>query len=118
MRRLVACLLLGLALAACGEEEEPAGTSSPDAPVSSADEPAASPAPAATPASGAACRRLAPRLVGEALAAAEAHATERGCSVRVALQDGRSLRLTEDYSPARINVRVEDGTITGVEFLG
>jgi hypothetical protein len=36
----------------------------------------------------------------------------------VAVLDGESQALTEDFQPARINVRVEDGVVTGLEFMG
>lgn len=114
--RISCCLVLALAFAACSDEERPASAGDPDQPVSA---PAVPSDPAGVePASERTCRRLGQRLAGTGLAAATARASGRGCTLRVAVRDGRGLALTEDYQPARINVRVTDGTVTGVEFMG
>jgi hypothetical protein len=57
-------------------------------------------------------------LVGLTLAEAEDEAARRGWSVRVARLDGEDLMLTEDYSPTRINVAVEDDVVVEVLFVG
>lgn len=57
-------------------------------------------------------------LVGQTLADAEDEADARGWTVRVARLDGEDLALTEDYSPTRINVAVEDDVVVGVLFVG
>ena len=88
----------------------------PDEPVSSG--PIATDQPAAPVASERACTRLGRRLVGATVEAATARAERRGCPLRVAVLDGEPQALTEDFSPARINVRVRDGVITRVEFMG
>ena len=75
-------------------------------------------APAAPATPTRACKRLGPRLVGVTLPAATARAERRGCALRVAVLDGEPQVLTEDYPPARINVRVRDNVVTGVEFMG
>ena len=115
--RLACCLALALTVAACGEDERAAAPGGPDRPVSQ------TPAPAPTadgpgPASERACRRLGRRLIGVAAPAAAARAAARGCTLRVAVRDGRRLALTEDFQPARINVRVRGGLIAGIEFMG
>jgi hypothetical protein len=57
-------------------------------------------------------------LVGLTLLEAEAEAEDRGWTVRVARLDGEDLALTEDYSPTRINVAVEDDVVAEVLFVG
>ena len=109
-------LALALALGACGEEQPAAAPGGPDQPVVAPADPAAAPGP--EPASARSCRRLGTRLVGSRLDAATALASRRGCTLRVAVRDGRALALTEDFQPARINVRVRAGTVAGVEFMG
>ena len=118
MRRTLLACCLAVALAAagagCGEDErEPAA--GPDDPVTATVEPAP---PAGAPPSPGACRRLGRRIVGDELEAAARRTERRRCTLRVAVLDGESQALTEDFQPARINVRVEDGVVTGVEFMG
>lgn len=57
-------------------------------------------------------------LVGLPLARAEAEALHRGWTVRVARQDGEDLALTDDYSPTRVNVAVQDDVVTEVVSIG
>ncbi len=111
MRRAAVVLLAVAALAGCGDEARPAA--SPDTPVSSAP---GGPIEPATPPR--ACKRLGRRLVGASLPSATARAERRGCALRVAVLDGEPQVLTEDFSPARINVRVRDDVVTGVAFMG
>ncbi len=113
MRRLAALLAVA-ALAGCGgDEERPAAPAGPDEPVAS--EPGAPAAPAAPPKE---CKRLGARLVGVPMPAASERAERRGCPLRVAVLDGEPQALTEDFSPSRINVRVRDGIVRRVEFMG
>jgi hypothetical protein len=116
MRTTCLAILLALALAACGDDERPASAApDPDTPVSSGDvEPGAAPAIPPAPE----CKRLGQRLVEAELLAAEARAEEQGCALRIAEIDGEPQALTEDYSPGRINVRVRDGVVTAVAFMG
>jgi hypothetical protein len=123
MRRalLACCFVLAscfvLAVAGCGDDtEEPAGPAgAPDEPVSSPADPAP---PAGKSPSPKACRRLGRRIVGEPLEAATERAERRRCTLRVAVLDGEAQVLTEDFQPARINVRVRGGVITRLEFMG
>jgi hypothetical protein len=118
--RLACLLVLVPAIAACGDEERVASAPGPgpDEPVSQA-APEEPPDPdVAAPASARACRRLGRRLIGVDQGDAMKHASSRGCTLRIAVQDGRALALTEDYQPARINVRVERGVVARVEFMG
>ena len=114
MRRAVLACCLALAPAGCGGGDEPAA-GDPDQPVSA---PAGTAAPAAAAPGRRACRRLGRRLVGDPLARARTRARRRGCPLRVAVLDGEQQMLTEDFQPARINVRVADGVVTGVAFMG
>jgi hypothetical protein len=114
MRRAVLACCLALAVAGCGEDQErPAAA--PDQPVSSTPDPAP---PASEPARPGECRRLGRRLVGDPVETAQARAERRGCVFRIAVLDGEGQVLTEDFQPARINVRVDDGVVSGVEFMG
>jgi hypothetical protein len=116
MRRLAVLLAVG-ALAGCGgDEERPAASAGPDEPVTSSPSDPTTPAAPAAPAN--ACKRLGRRLVGLRLPAASERAERRGCPLRVAVLDGEPQVLTEDYSPARINVGVRDDVVRRVEFMG
>jgi hypothetical protein len=118
MRRALLACCLALAAAGCGGDgEEPAApTRDPDAPVSSS--PADPAPPAGKSPSPKACRRLGRRIVGEPLEAATERAERRRCTLRVAVLDGEAQVLTEDFQPARINVRVRGGVVTRLEFMG
>jgi hypothetical protein len=112
---IACCLAL---LVGCGGEEREAS-----APAGDPDQPISSPADPAPPSTGApapvkACKRLGRRIVGAELEAAAQRAERRRCTLRVAVLDGESQALTEDFQPARINVRVDDGVVTGLEFMG
>lgn len=116
MRRL-AVLLAVAAFAGCGgDEERPAASAGPDEPGASTPSDPSAPAAPAAPAK--ACKRLGRRLVGLAMPAASARAERRGCPLRVAVLDGEPQALTEDYAPARINVRVRADVVRRVEFMG
>jgi hypothetical protein len=115
--RWAAVLLALAALGGCGDDAEgPAATADPDQPVSSGQIPPDQ--PAGPVGSERVCTRLGRRLVGDRIAAATARAERRGCALRVAVLDGEPQALTEDFSPARINVRVRAGLVTRVEFMG
>jgi hypothetical protein len=107
------CLLVVALLAGCGEAEEPVSPADPNRPVQApADQPSAIPPPAAP----ADCRRLSRRLVGRTHTAARALADEARCPLRVVVEDGRSLPVTDDLQRSRINVRTERGVV--VEIAG
>lgn len=57
-------------------------------------------------------------IVGEPIDAAEKAATEQGCAVRVAILDGEGQALTQDFRPDRVNVAVDDGTVTEIIDIG
>jgi hypothetical protein len=114
MRCLTCAIVVALGLAACGEADEPASTAGPDTPVQAPAKPAP---PATTPAPKADCKRLSRRLVGRRWVEAELMARKRRCPLRTAIRDGRNLALTEDFSPSRINVRVDDGVVTEIVGL-
>jgi hypothetical protein len=115
MRLFAIACCLALVVAGCGGDEEEPAAPAPDQPVSSPADPAP---PAGDPTPPGACRRLGRRLVGETLRDAQQSARRRGCTLRVAVIDGEPQALTEDFQPARINVRVRDGVVAGVEFMG
>jgi hypothetical protein len=112
---LLACCL-ALFVAGCGDDEEQPVADDPDQAVSSTPDP--SPPPAGEPTPPAECKRLGRRLVGDPVEAAEARAERRGCVFRVAVIDGESQALTDDFQPGRINVRVVGGLVSAVEFMG
>jgi hypothetical protein len=114
MRTLVALAGLALLLAACGEADgQPPAPADPDEPVSA---PARTTEPVEPP-DPAACERVAETLPGLTLADAERAARRERCAVRVIARDGEPLAVTDDYSEARINVRVEDGIVIDVDGL-
>jgi hypothetical protein len=95
-------------LAACGEADEPTAAADRDRPVQAPAEPSP---PVASPAAPRECKRVSRRLVGRRLRAARAVAERASCPLRVVIRDGRSLAVTEDFSPSRINVRTERGVV-------
>jgi hypothetical protein len=117
MLRLACLFALALAIAACGEADEPVSGADPDQPVQAPADTSPPGGPAAEPASPARCRRVSRRLVGRQLGAAHSIARKAGCALRVVVEDGRSLPVTEDFSRSRINVRIEDGEVAGVAGL-
>jgi hypothetical protein len=117
MRWSVIACCVALAASGCGagEEEATAPPADPDQPISSPADPAP---PAGKPAPIKACRQLGRRIVGGRIDDAIGRAERRGCPLRVAELDGEGQILTDDFQQARINVRVHDGVVTGVEFMG
>jgi hypothetical protein len=57
-------------------------------------------------------------LIGMPLEDAEAHAAKRGCSIVVAMEDGRGVAVPTDIDPKRIYVYTEDGVVTRIEGVG
>ena len=118
LRTMCLAILAALAFAACGERRRPA-SAAPDrhAGLLRRVEPGTAPALPAprTPASGSGTAWSAP-------GAAHRHRNARHsgaaapCGSPTWTASRRS--LTEDFSPPRINVRVRDGVIAGVEFMG
>lgn len=113
MERLawLAALVLAIVVVGCGDAEESGSGANPDQPVQ---------APArhdATPAPPKDCKRVSRRVRGERLDAALTIARKAGCELRVVEQDGQALAVTDDFSPSRINVRVEDGQVVSVAGL-
>lgn len=49
---------------------------------------------------------------GKPLSEVQSWAARRGWTVRVVVEDGQSLAVTEDYSPDRVNTQVEVGVVT------
>jgi hypothetical protein len=109
---LAATLLIG----ACGDDAEPVSGADPDQPVQAPAEPSPPGARSDEPAGPARCKRVSRRLVRRPLGRAHAIARRTPCPLRIVVQDGRSLPVTDDFSPSRINVRVERGKIA--EILG
>jgi hypothetical protein len=114
MRRLLplAALALMLVVVGCGEANESVPAADPEQPVQAPADQVATPAPAAPKH----CKRVSRRLVGRSVGAARSIARKARCSLRVVIEDGRNLPVTEDFSRSRINVRVDDGEI--VEVVG
>lgn len=57
-------------------------------------------------------------IVGMPIAEAEAVAEDDGCSVRVVERDGEGLASTLDFRSDRVNVAVEDGSVTEIVDIG
>ena len=117
MRRALLAACLVVAIAGCGADDErsAAPARDPDQPVSS---PAGQAPPAGEPTSPKVCRRLGGQLVGGPVGDGMTSAELRGCTLRIAVLDGVGQVLTDDFRPTRINLRVDDGIVTRVEFMG
>jgi hypothetical protein len=57
-------------------------------------------------------------LIGMPLEDAQAHAAKRGCTIVVAMEDGRGVAVPTDIDPKRIYVYTEDGEVTRIEGVG
>lgn len=134
-RTLLAAALAGaLLLAACGSDDDAEVTSEPivtepgtdavdpDTPVSSPPDDGSGATDSEEPVDPGDMEPIdaadAEVFVGLTLADAEAEADKRGWSVRTARLDGEDLALTEDYSPTRVNVAVDDDVVTEILFIG
>jgi hypothetical protein len=117
MRRALLACCLTLTVAGCGADAEQSAspTPDPDQPVSSPADPAP---PAGKPTLRSVCRRLGEHLVGGPVGDGMTSAELRGCVLRIAVLDGVRQALTADFDPSRINLRVEDGVVVHVEFMG
>lgn len=58
------------------------------------------------------------RVVGKPVTTAKQAAQAEGCQIRVAMEDGKGLALTQDFRPDRVNVAVEDGDVTEIIDIG
>lgn len=116
MRRLALLVAIPIVLAACGETERPVSGADPDQAVQAPAEPAPTAGAVTTPPPPAKCRRVSRRLRGRTFATASTITRKARCQLRMVIEDGRSLAVTEDFSTGRINVRVDDGVVT--EILG
>lgn len=92
-------LALGVGLSACGDDapDEPVATDPDDPEVGEFDE---------------------SLIVGLPVDEAEQVVEDEGWVMRVAVIDGEDQVLTMDFVTNRVNVAVEDGIVTGVEFVG
>ena len=57
-------------------------------------------------------------LIGEQIDTARDAAAEHGCEIEVAMEDGKGLPVDTDIDPKRIYVYTEDGVVTRVEGVG
>jgi Fe-S oxidoreductase len=55
-------------------------------------------------------------LIGKTVAEAQSLAKKAGCKVRVMQEDGEHFCGTCDYVPTRLNLSVEGGKVTAVDF--
>jgi hypothetical protein len=112
VRRLCLATVV-LMLAACGgDDAQTASTPDPDQPVGAPADPG--PPAGAAPATPRECRRAGRRVVGRSLGAARAALDEARCALRVVIQDGEHLLVTEDFNASRVNVRVDDDRVTKI----
>lgn len=98
-------LALGLGLAACGGDD--------DAPDATDDPPATAPTDDIDV--GEFDETL---IVGLPVDEAQAIVEDEGWVFRIAVIDGEDQVLTMDFVENRVNVAVDDGIVTGVEFIG
>src|SRR5919112_3883160 len=103
--RRAAVMTITLFLAGCADFDESAGRGHPDQPVQSPAGRAASSGAGTRPATPAACSAVSRRLVGRSLGAARSIARDARCQLRVVIEDGERLSVTDDFRPGRINVR-------------
>ena len=106
----LAVVLAITAPAGCGDDESE--TTSPSSTETTTSQ------PALCPEAGGANALNIGTLVGKAVDAASAAAEDHGCELRVVQEDGEDLAVTLDFNPDRINVAVEEGTITKIVSLG
>lgn len=57
-------------------------------------------------------------IVDEPIEAATQAAADVGCEIRIVAEDGKSLAVTDDFRPDRVNVVVEDGTVIEIDSIG
>ncbi len=57
-------------------------------------------------------------ILGMTQADAEQQAEQRGCTVRVTVDDGQELAQTMDLRTDRINVELRDGTVVALRGVG
>ena len=57
-------------------------------------------------------------LIGKSLDEANAKASEHGCKLVVAMEDGKGMPVATDIDPRRIYVYTEDGVVTEIEGIG
>lgn len=103
---VVSVFALGAGLAACGDDapDEPPATAPADGDVNDdVDE---------------AMEFDDDLIVGLPVDEAEQVADDEGFVFRIAVLDGEDQMLTMDFVPNRVNVAVDDGIVTGVEFVG
>jgi hypothetical protein len=106
-------LTLAIVPAACGSDEDsPPATVGTGAPT----------VPSMPPSSDAAALPTAetagPLVVGKSEADAQAAVEAAGWTMRVTQRDGEDLAVTADFVENRVNVAVEDGTVTTVSSIG
>lgn len=56
-------------------------------------------------------------IVGEPVGEATRQAREAGCNLRVVVEDGKPLAVTDDFRPDRIDVVVGDGVVEKIDGL-
>lgn len=56
-------------------------------------------------------------IVGEPIDEATRQARDAGCDVRVVVEDGKPLAVTDDFRPDRIDVVVSDGEVEKIDGL-
>lgn len=133
MKRNLAILLVLVAvpIIGCGDEEEPPASPPRDTPTSTTlpdpvpgDDLEPPDFPANEDPTAVVCDPERPQelfdatsLVGMRLPEAEARAEAAGCSVRVVVEDGEPLAVTQDFSPFRINVAIRTGTVVEIDGL-
>lgn len=118
---MIALVLAAIVIAGCGDDSDDQVTSTTVAPGGDASVPdlPRNDDPSAVVCTGPPQGTFdATAIVGDPLSTAEEAAESEGCQIRVAVRDGESLALTQDFRPDRVNVAVEDETVTEIVDIG
>ena len=114
----VAMVAAAIAVAGCGDDDEPAAAGTDLTAVKCPLEATGKQVGGVDEYKPAADAFDTKELIGEPLDAARDIAADNGCEIVVAMEDGKGLPVATDIDPKRIYVYTEDGVVTQVEGVG